>query len=413
MSKYFPSYNNSREQIKVELDISNYATKKDIKDITHVDTSSYALKTNLANSKTEVDKIDTDKLKTVPDDLAKLSNVVKNDVVKKTDYNALKTKVDGIDASVFVTKTKFTTDTNALDDKIDKVEKKIPDIAQLATKSSVTRLITEQEDYTDKVNKKIPDISGFASKTELTAVENKIADATNFVKKSDYATEITSIKNDYATNASLDSKINYLKAQHIADEVKKVDDKTKKNSSDILAFENRLTQKEDIVDESQGEDSFTRGFYYYLQKSYTVYECRTGSFKFSNGKITKWKSTGIFNSDLNVSSSVTANSMPFLENNGRMNVNFNGYYLAQNKAIHPSNNKVVNIYIVYDLGFINNYKISVYTIQNALFGAMKITKNATNNPKNKYKRYGICFDSGSKFSKGNITNGKNVIIFLR
>ena len=54
---------------------------------------------------------------------------------------------------------------------------------------------------------------------------------------------------------------------------------------------------------------------------------------------------------------------------------------------------------------------SVYTIQNALFGAMKITKSATNNSKNKYKGYGICFDSGSKFSKGNITNGKNVIIF--
>ena len=87
MSKYFPPYNNSSEKIKVELDLSNYATKKDIKDITHVDTSSYALKTNLVNLKTEVDKIVTDKLKTVPDDLAKLSNVVKNDVVKKTEYN--------------------------------------------------------------------------------------------------------------------------------------------------------------------------------------------------------------------------------------------------------------------------------------------------------------------------------------
>ena len=78
-----------------------------------------------------------------------------------------------------------------------------------------------------------------------------------------------------------------------------------------------------------------------------VYECRTESFNFSNGKITKWKSTGIFhylgNSDLNVSFSATANLMPFLENNGRMNVKFNGYYLAQNKVIHTNNNKVVNI----------------------------------------------------------------------
>ena len=177
MSQYFPPYDNSGENIKVELDLSNYATKKDIKDINHVDTSSYALKTNLANLKTEVDKIDTDKLKTVPDDLAKLSNVVKNDVVKNTDYNTLKNKVDAIDTSKFVSRTKFTTDTNALDDKIDKVENKIPDISGLATKSIVTRLITGQEDYTDKVKKKIPDISGLASKTELTAVENKIPDA--------------------------------------------------------------------------------------------------------------------------------------------------------------------------------------------------------------------------------------------
>ena len=154
MSQYFPPYNNSSENIKVELDLSNYATKKDIKDITHDDTSSYALKTNLANLKTEVDKIDPDKLKTVPDDLAKLSNVAKNDVVKKTDYNTLKNKVDAIDTSKFVSRTKFTTDTNALDDKIDKVEKKIPDITGLVTKSSVTRLINEQEDYTDKVKKK-------------------------------------------------------------------------------------------------------------------------------------------------------------------------------------------------------------------------------------------------------------------
>ena len=139
------------------------------------------------------------------------------------------------------------------------------------------------------------------------------------------------------------------------------------------------------------------------------------SFNFSNDKITKWKSTGIFNYlenyDLNVSSSATANYMPFLENNGRMNVKFNGYYLAQNKAIHPNNNKVVNIYIVCELGLINNYRTDVYTIQNVLFVAMKIKKNATNNSKNKYEGYGIYFDSGGKFSKGNITDGKNVIIF--
>ena len=83
MSQYYPPYRSSSNNIKVELDLANYATEDDVKNITHVDVSSYATKTNLASLKTEVDKIDTDKLKTVPADLAKLSNVVKNDVVKK------------------------------------------------------------------------------------------------------------------------------------------------------------------------------------------------------------------------------------------------------------------------------------------------------------------------------------------
>ena len=147
MSKYFPPYNNSSEKIEVELDLSNYATKKDINDITHVDVSGFVSKTNLAALKAEVDKIDTDKLKTVPADLAKLSNVVKNDVVKKTDYNtkvtsienqiaggtknmldnlADMTKLKAVDTSNFVSKTKFTADTNTLENKIDDVEKKNP-----------------------------------------------------------------------------------------------------------------------------------------------------------------------------------------------------------------------------------------------------------------------------------------------
>ena len=94
MSQYFPKpYEPFGGDINVKVDLSNYATKTDLKNISHIDVSSYALKTNLASLKSEVDKIDTDKLKTVPDDLAKLSNVVKNDVIKKTYYNSLKTKV--------------------------------------------------------------------------------------------------------------------------------------------------------------------------------------------------------------------------------------------------------------------------------------------------------------------------------
>ena len=83
MSQYYPPYKSSSNNIKVELDLANYATKTDLENITHVDVSSFASKTNLAALKTEVDKIDADKLKTTPTDLAKLTNAVEHDVVKK------------------------------------------------------------------------------------------------------------------------------------------------------------------------------------------------------------------------------------------------------------------------------------------------------------------------------------------
>ena len=83
MIQYFPTPLSDYKNIKVKIDLTNYATKKDINDITHVHISNSALKTNLANLKTEVDKLDIDKSATIPVDLSKLSNVVKNDVVKK------------------------------------------------------------------------------------------------------------------------------------------------------------------------------------------------------------------------------------------------------------------------------------------------------------------------------------------
>ena len=159
MNKYFPSYNNSKGKIKVELDLSNYATKDDVKNITHVDVSSFASKTNLAALKTEVDKFDRDKLKTTPTDLAKLTNAVDNELVKRTVYNAKVTaiesqiarvtqsatnnlaeiaKLKAVDTRNFVTRTKFSANTNSLHDKIDKVDKKIPDISGLATKTSLS-----------------------------------------------------------------------------------------------------------------------------------------------------------------------------------------------------------------------------------------------------------------------------------
>ena len=93
--------------INVTVDISNYATKADIKNISHVDTSSFALKSNLASLETDVNKLDIDKLVTVPVDLSKLSDVVKNGVVKKAVYDKLVEKVNNIDTNAFVSKTKY------------------------------------------------------------------------------------------------------------------------------------------------------------------------------------------------------------------------------------------------------------------------------------------------------------------
>ena len=156
------------------------ATKTDIENITHIDTSSFALKTNLASLKTDVYKLDIDKLKSLPNnlsnlktkvdklvidklvpvpvDLSKLSNIVKNEVVKKTEYNAYNAKIKSI-------------------------EDEIADICNLATKTILNTKIIE-------VKNNIPIISGLAPTSALTVVENKIANVSNLVKKTDYDTKV-------------------------------------------------------------------------------------------------------------------------------------------------------------------------------------------------------------------------------
>ena len=148
MSQYSPQpYEAFSGDINVKVDLSNYATKADIKNISHVDTSSFALKTNLANLKTEVDKLDIDNLVPVPVDLSKLSDVVKNDVIKKTDYNAKITEIEN----------------------------------------------------------RIPNISNFATKTALTNLSNTVPDISTLFKKIDYDTKIAEIESKYVSNTGFDS----------------------------------------------------------------------------------------------------------------------------------------------------------------------------------------------------------------
>ena len=168
MSQYFLKPFNSHfgGSIKVKIDLYNYATKTDIKNILHVDTSIFALKANLANLKTEVDQLDIEKLAPVSVDLSKLSDVVKNDADKKKVYDKLVAKVDNIDTStVLKTIKKYNTDKREL-------ESKIHDVSNLVKKTK----LTEWEN-------KIPHICNLATKNALTTAENKIPSVSDLVKK--------------------------------------------------------------------------------------------------------------------------------------------------------------------------------------------------------------------------------------
>ena len=218
MSTYYPPYKSSSSNVKVELDVTNYATKTDLKNITHVDVSSFASKSNLAALMTEVDKIDVDKLKTAPVDLAKLTTAVENDLVKKIDYNTKVTSIESqiagltknmvdnladiaklkaIDTNSFVLKTKLASDVTTLENKIDTVDKKTPDISGLATKTSLTSYLqtaTFNSKVTEVENKiKASDIIPKSANTKANTIRS---DLTGYAKKADVATDITAIKND-------------------------------------------------------------------------------------------------------------------------------------------------------------------------------------------------------------------------
>ena len=201
----------------------------------------------MAALKTEVDKIDADKLKPTPTDLAKLTNAIEHDVVKKTDYNTKVTSIEAqiagltkntvdkltditklkaIDTNSFVTRTKFSAETNTLDDKIDGVEKKIPDISGLATKTSLNDYLKTStfNSKVTEVESKIKD-TDIIAKSAVTKANTIRSNLTDYAKKDEVATDITTIKNDYVTNASLSSQLNDLKSQHIATEVTGIDNK--------------------------------------------------------------------------------------------------------------------------------------------------------------------------------------------
>ena len=223
---------------------------------------------------------------------SQIAGVTKNELDNLADI----TKLKAVDTSNFVLKTKLASDVTTLENKIDTVDKKIPDISGLATKTSLISYLqtaTFNSKVTEVENKiKATDIIAKSANTKANTIRS---DLTGYAKKADVATDITSIKNNYVTNASLTSQLNDLKSQHIATEVTTIDNKAKENASDILALENKLQQKEDTVNENERGNRFARGFFFYMDQSYLVYNCKMGSSRHTTNKISAWKSAGIFN----------------------------------------------------------------------------------------------------------------------
>ena len=264
--------------------------------IAHIDTSSFALKSNLASLKTEVDKLVIDKLSSVPVDLIKLSDVVKIDKVKSTVYDKLDAKVSSTDTSAFVLKTEY-------DAYKTELENKILDTSELVKKADYNIKIT-------KIEGKIPDVSNLATKTALTAVENEIHDASSLVKKTDYDTKVTDIEeklSDHNYNKYITPEFNTLAASVFnarlaqAHLVSKTDFDNKVSSLDIKIAANK-TKNEFIENKFKKLKTFDSC--YFIDKSpfeedgtqnYLVFQLLNKCFKLiaSTGYVSSWKSKGL------------------------------------------------------------------------------------------------------------------------
>ena len=306
-----------------------------------------------------MDKLDINKLTLVPIDFAKLSNVVKNDVVKKTEYDKLVNKVNYIDTTNFVSRAKYEKDGSDFEDKIDKIEKKIPDVSNLVKKYALTA-----------VENKIPDINGLATTSALTAGENKIPDITGLLTKTDFVAKLKTISDRVTKNKS--------KHLLVENELKKL------KAPDLSYFWGK--NYFDADDGTQNLLIFQPAYKYFKIFKNTVPKL------FSPHEfVTEWKSKGL--NDVTKSPD--------------MYPKFQGSCLKQDK-ITFNHGKIVNIYIVYDLeSNLNNFDP---TLENCLFGAVKLTKN-NDTDKCKYIGYGIRFDSKGTFSFSDGSFGQNVIIF--
>ena len=302
MIQYFPKpFKSFGGKKNVKGDLSNYATKTDLENVTQVENSSFALKTNLASLKIDVDKLDIDKLAPVPVNLSKLIDVVKNDVVKETVYDNLVAYFQPIyhnklhiDTNDFVLKANYNADKT-------KLENKIPHGTDFVKKAKLTEL-----------ENKIPDISNLATKTALTAVENKIPDVSNLVKKTDYNTKVTVIENKlnshnhdkYITTPKFDTlaadvfntrlaQANLIAKTDLDAELSRINRKINENKTKQLLVENEMKKLKafnlrDFIGKGHFEKDGTQN-YSIFQPLYKYFTFMTGTPYY----ISSWKSKGL------------------------------------------------------------------------------------------------------------------------
>ena len=378
-----------------------------LKNLTHVDSSSFALKTNLDNLKSKVHKVDIDKLAPVPTDLSKLSNVVKNDILKKDVYDKLVAKKNNIDTSDFVLKTNYNTDKTEL-------EKKISNAIDLVKKVKLTEL-----------GNKIPYNSNLATKTALTSVENKIPNVNNLVKIIDYNTKVTEIENKL-NNHNHDKYIDIQEFNTLAADVFNarlaqanlitktdfdaklsiLDRKITKNKSKHLLVENEFKNLKTFdssyfIGKSHFEEDGTQ--------KYLVFQPLNKYFKLitNTSSILLWQSKGLSTENIDPSDTSLSPSINYVGN--KIRIKFTGSCLKQSNKLTYTHGKIANIYIVYELGA-SSSNINDPTLKNCLFGAVTLTKNADID-KYGYSGYGIGFDRRGSFSFPGGGSGQNVLIF--
>ena len=369
MSQYFPKpYEPFGGDINVKVYLSIYATKTDLKNARGTDTSKLALKSNLVGLEAEIDKLDIDKLIPVPVDFSKLSDLVKNYVVKKTVYHKLVAKVNNIDISGFVLKTKYDTAKSDLEKKMSDAEKKIPDTSGLVKKANYNTKITELENI-------ILSISGLATNSALTAVENKITDVSSLVQKTDHDTKISGIEKKL-TDHNHDKYIttpefNKCSAEMFAARLAQANLITKTDSDNKLISLNKKVDSnktkhllvENKLKKLQAFDSiYFRGKSYFEEdgaENYLVFQPMYRYFKkiisVGNGKyIYFWKSKGLSDKMINSITASNYSITPELSYYGsKLRVKFSRSCLKQDKITY-THGKTVNIYIVYEISNISN-----------------------------------------------------------